>query len=184
MCRILRKRHAGQIYMPHVKFLLFIDVSVLFVSFDSSSSLSAAYGIAVTGQMLITAILLFAVMRRLWKWSLPPALLIIVPLETIDLSSTTSASGWLSPVPPSPTSPCTTEYPSSSCARTPAGMELRHHVHNAFLSRRTILPFRRGGLTFWQNMLFISLAQNASSAPEYFQLPTVHVVELGPQVTM
>ena len=59
---------AGQIFMPQVNGLLLIAVLLLVVGFKSSSALSAAYGIAVTGEMLVTAILLFIVMWRLWKW--------------------------------------------------------------------------------------------------------------------
>ncbi len=76
----------GQIFMPQVNFLLLISVLVLVVGFRSSSALSAAYGIAVTGEMLVTAVLLFVVMWRLWKWALWTSLLIIVPLFLIDLS--------------------------------------------------------------------------------------------------
>ncbi|HEY9010687.1 MAG TPA: potassium transporter Kup [Devosia sp.] len=77
---------AGQIYMPQVNGLLLIAVLLLVVGFRSSSALSAAYGIAVTGEMLVTAILLFVVMWRLWKWSLWLAALVIVPLLIIDFS--------------------------------------------------------------------------------------------------
>ncbi|MDC9825945.1 potassium transporter Kup [Devosia sp. ZB163] len=77
---------AGQIFMPQVNFLLLICVVVLVIGFRSSSALSAAYGIAVTGEMLVTAVLLFIVMWRLWKWNLVAALAIIVPLFIIDLA--------------------------------------------------------------------------------------------------
>ncbi|MGO7613653.1 KUP/HAK/KT family potassium transporter [Rhizobium ruizarguesonis] len=53
-----------------------------------------------------------------------------------------------------------------------------------FLSRRTILPSKKGGLPFWQDRLFISLAQNASNATDYFGLPSGRVVELGLQTTV
>jgi KUP system potassium uptake protein len=76
---------AGQIFMPQVNFLLLICVLLLVVGFRSSSALSAAYGIAVTGEMLVTAVLLFIVMWRLWKWNLVVAMAVIVPLLVIDL---------------------------------------------------------------------------------------------------
>jgi KUP system potassium uptake protein len=53
-----------------------------------------------------------------------------------------------------------------------------------FLSRRTILPSKKGGLPFWQDRLFISLAQNASNATDYFGLPSGRVVELGLQTSI
>jgi len=75
---------AGQIFMPQVNGLLLIAVVLLVIGFRSSTALSAAYGIAVTGEMLVTAILLFFVMWRLWKWHIWAALLVIVPLLIID----------------------------------------------------------------------------------------------------
>jgi len=53
-----------------------------------------------------------------------------------------------------------------------------------FLSRRTILPSKKGGMPFWQDRLFIALAQNAGNATDYFSLPTGRVVELGLQTTI
>lgn len=75
----------GQIYMPRINMLLGITVVLLVVIFQKSSNLAAAYGIAVTGNMLVTTTLLFFVMRRLWKWSLPMVLIPIVGFAVIDL---------------------------------------------------------------------------------------------------
>jgi KUP system potassium uptake protein len=77
---------AGQIFMPQVNGLLLVAVLLLVIGFRSSTALSAAYGIAVTGEMLVTAILLFIVMWRLWKWHVWAAMLVIVPLLIIDAS--------------------------------------------------------------------------------------------------
>jgi KUP system potassium uptake protein len=54
--------------MPRVNALLALVVMLLVVGFGDSSSLAAAYGISVTGNMLMTTILLFVVMSRIWKW--------------------------------------------------------------------------------------------------------------------
>ncbi len=77
---------AGQIYMPQINALLFVAVIALVITFRNSSGLSAAYGIAVTGEMLITAILLFVVARRVWRWRRTLALIVIAPLILIDTS--------------------------------------------------------------------------------------------------
>jgi KUP system potassium uptake protein len=61
-------REMGQIYIPFVNWTLMVSVVVLVLLFGSSSNLAAAYGIAVTGTMLITAILAGMVMGRLWGW--------------------------------------------------------------------------------------------------------------------
>jgi len=77
-------KHIGQIYMPKVNWLLLCCVLMLIALFRSSSNLASAYGIAVTGTMIITAILIFIVMRHQWKWSLSLSLLVISPLLIID----------------------------------------------------------------------------------------------------
>lgn len=58
----------GQIYLPTVNWLLFITIMVLILAFGSSSNLAAAYGLAITGDMIITSVLFLVVARLLWKW--------------------------------------------------------------------------------------------------------------------
>ena len=68
----------GQIYIPLVNGLLLIGVVLLVLSFERSQALAAAYGLAVTGTMLITTLLLAALMlqeRRLPRWQAVPLLL-------------------------------------------------------------------------------------------------------------
>lgn len=59
---------AGQIYVPFVNWGLLILVIMLVVGFKSSSNLAAAYGIAVTGTMFITACMLGVMTFAVWKW--------------------------------------------------------------------------------------------------------------------
>ncbi|MGO0632458.1 potassium transporter Kup [Pseudomonas sp. SAR267] len=66
----------GQIYIGAVNWTLMVGVVLLVIGFESSGALAAAYGVAVTGTMLMTTILVAAVMLLLWKW--PPML--AVPL--------------------------------------------------------------------------------------------------------
>ncbi len=63
-------REAGQIYIPFVNWGLFVAIVLAVVMFRSSSNLAAAYGIAVTLDMLITTILTFFVIRYGWKYPL------------------------------------------------------------------------------------------------------------------
>ncbi|WP_245444113.1 potassium transporter Kup [Microvirga sp. KLBC 81] len=53
-----------------------------------------------------------------------------------------------------------------------------------FVSRRSIRPSAHGGMPFWQDKLFISLAKSANDATDFFQIPTGRVVEVGTQVTV
>ena len=61
--------HSGQIYLPQINSLLLIGVLVLVVMFKTSSAIASAYGIAVTGTMLITGTMSFIVARHVWGWS-------------------------------------------------------------------------------------------------------------------
>jgi KUP system potassium uptake protein len=76
--------HAGQIYMPRVNLLLLLGVLLLVGLFRSSSALAGAYGIAVTGTMVVTAMLAFIVVWKVWNWSVWTAAALIAPFLLID----------------------------------------------------------------------------------------------------
>ena len=76
----------GQIYMPRVNLLLLIGVLLLVALFRSSSALASAYGIAVTGTMVVTAMMAFVVIWRSWHWPPLVAAALIAPFLFIDLS--------------------------------------------------------------------------------------------------
>ncbi|MBS1140265.1 MAG: potassium transporter [Proteobacteria bacterium] len=78
-------REIGQIYLPAINWMMLIAIIALVIEFGSSSNLAAAYGIAVTGTMLITNILAIAVAVRLWNWSPTRAILGATPFICIDL---------------------------------------------------------------------------------------------------
>ncbi|MEF0943935.1 potassium transporter Kup [Rhizobium sp. BR 362] len=290
--------HSGQIFMPKVNGFLFVFVVALVLFFQNSSGLSAAYGIAVTGEMLITSVLLYVVMRHVWNWDQASAAAVIVPLFLIDAgffvaNVTKFANGGWVPVVVAltmglimqtwmagrrllaartktdeiplaavidnlarkkpPTVPGTAIFLTSEVEGAPTALlhSLKHykvlHEQNVilsvvtattpfvpddekiflesfnplfsrliitygymetpnipralllvrklglkfdimstsfFLSRRTILPSRKGGMPFWQDRLFITLAKGASNATDYFRLPTGRVVELGLQTVI
>ena len=77
---------AGQIYMPRVNGLLLIGVLLLVALFRSSSALASAYGIAVTGTMVVTCMMAFIVIWRMWRWSPWAAAGLMVPFLVIDLT--------------------------------------------------------------------------------------------------
>src|SRR5262249_19157668 len=77
---------AGQIYMPRVNALLLIGVLFLVVMFRSSSALASAYGIAVTGTMVVTAMMALIVIWKGWGWSLPAAAALMLPFLLVDLA--------------------------------------------------------------------------------------------------
>lgn len=77
---------AGQIFVPQVNTLLLAGVLLLLFVFRSSSNLASAYGIAVTGTMVITMLLAYVVARHHWGWGRWRTLLLVVPLISIDLT--------------------------------------------------------------------------------------------------
>src|SRR2546430_3665808 len=76
----------GQIFMPRVNMLLLAGVLLLVALFRSSSSLASAYGIGVTGTMVVTAMMAFLVIWKTWKWSPWAAGALIAPFLLIDLT--------------------------------------------------------------------------------------------------
>ncbi|HXX03703.1 MAG TPA: potassium transporter Kup [Xanthobacteraceae bacterium] len=79
-------RQAGQIYMPRVNALLLVGVLLLVALFRSSSALASAYGIAVTGTMVVTGMMAFVVIWQMWRWSLVAAVALMAPFLIIDLT--------------------------------------------------------------------------------------------------
>ena len=59
----------GQVYMPRVNWGIMLATMALVIGFGSSSKLAAAYGIAVTGDMVITTLLASVVFIEVWRWS-------------------------------------------------------------------------------------------------------------------
>ncbi|HRF09542.1 MAG TPA: potassium transporter Kup [Xanthobacteraceae bacterium] len=76
--------HYGQIYMARINWFLLVGVVLLVGIFHTSSALATAYGIAVTGTMLMTTLMAFVVIRRIWKWHWVAVLALLVPIVIID----------------------------------------------------------------------------------------------------
>jgi KUP system potassium uptake protein len=95
------EQQAGQIYMPRVNTLLLVGVILLVGIFRSSGALANAYGIAVTGTMVVTALLAFIVIWRVWRWNVAAAAALVVPFLLIDLTFLSAnllkvrEGGWL-----------------------------------------------------------------------------------------
>ena len=76
---------AGQIYIPVINWGLLFMVLMLVINFKTSSNLAAAYGIAVTGAMLIDGVLIAVVLFSLWKWNKILASALLAVFFTFDL---------------------------------------------------------------------------------------------------
>ena len=92
---------SGQIYIPVVNWMLYFAVVIVIVSFEHSSNLAAAYGIAVTGTMVLTSILFSTAARKNWHWNrilvglmVVAFLCVDVPLFSANLEKLFSG-GWL-----------------------------------------------------------------------------------------
>ncbi len=80
------KTEIGQIYIPEVNQALWVGCLALVIGFRSSTNLAAAYGIAVTGTMIITTLLFHTVTRERWGWSLWRARALTSLLLVVDLA--------------------------------------------------------------------------------------------------
>jgi KUP system potassium uptake protein len=76
----------GQIYVPEVNLLLAIACVALVLTFRHSSRLASAYGIAVTGTMVLTSLVFFEVARRTWRWPIWKALPLLMVFLAVDLT--------------------------------------------------------------------------------------------------
>ena len=91
---------AGQIYIPVVNWALMIMVLLLVLTFQTSSNRAAAYGIAVTGAMLIDTVLIAVVLFTMWKWNRVLSAALVVLFFTVDIGYFSSnltkvpAGGW------------------------------------------------------------------------------------------
>eukprot|EP00931_Biecheleriopsis_adriatica_P054744 TRINITY_DN3224_c0_g1_i1.p1 TRINITY_DN3224_c0_g1~~TRINITY_DN3224_c0_g1_i1.p1 ORF type:complete len:771 (+),score=117.82 TRINITY_DN3224_c0_g1_i1:81-2393(+) len=91
----------GQVYIPEVNWSLCAACIAITIAFKTSDRLTGAYGIAVTSTFLLTTILLFIVMRQVWRWPLLPAVLVVSPFFLLDVALWSSnilkivGSGWV-----------------------------------------------------------------------------------------
>ena len=91
---------AGQIYIPVINWALMTMVILLVLTFRSSSNLAAAYGIAVTGAMLIDSVLIAVVLRQMWNWNRALVVVLLVLFFAVDGSYLAAnllkipAGGW------------------------------------------------------------------------------------------
>ncbi|MCL6251265.1 potassium transporter Kup [Altererythrobacter sp. KTW20L] len=74
--------HSGQIYIPFINWALLVAVIVLVLTFQNSSNLAAAYGIAVTGAVTLDTLLMAVLLLGVWKWkawiAIPVVLLFLI----------------------------------------------------------------------------------------------------------
>lgn len=78
------KDHHGQIYIPAVNWLLYAGCVALVLIFQSSSKLASIYGLAVSGDMVITSLAMIAVSYYVWRWNILKSYLVFIPFIIID----------------------------------------------------------------------------------------------------
>ncbi|TAG77616.1 MAG: potassium transporter Kup [Betaproteobacteria bacterium] len=90
----------GQIYVPAINWALYVLVVIVVISFRSTDKLASAYGLAVTGAMMVDTILFAVVATGLWKWNKLVAALAIVVFAIVDIALVASTAikipdgGW------------------------------------------------------------------------------------------
>ncbi|BAH37565.1 MAG TPA: potassium transporter Kup [Gemmatimonas aurantiaca] len=79
------QKEEGQIYIPEVNWFIAVGCLIIVVAFKNTSALGAAYGIAVTGTMLITSVLFYLVARIRFRWKPWQAILLAMLFLSVDL---------------------------------------------------------------------------------------------------
>lgn len=78
------ENHAGQIYISFVNWALYIGCVLLVITFGSSARLASAYGLAVSGVMVITTFSMISIAQKLWNWHKIFSFMLFVPLLALD----------------------------------------------------------------------------------------------------
>jgi KUP system potassium uptake protein len=76
----------GQIYVPAVNWMMMVATVMIAIAFGSSDRLAGAYGTAVATTMLLTTCLLYAAMRRIWRWSMALSLGVAGVFLVVDVA--------------------------------------------------------------------------------------------------
>ncbi len=76
--------NTGQIFLPGVNIVLLIGVLALVLGFESSDALATAYGISVTGAMVVTTLMAFEFVRKRWNWPRSIAFITLLPLLSLE----------------------------------------------------------------------------------------------------
>jgi KUP system potassium uptake protein len=146
---------AGQIYVPAANWLLMTGTLLTVVLFRSSDSLAAAYGIAVSGTMLITTILLYRVAVARWKWPPVVAIPVIAIFGAIDATFLVSNSikivegGWFPLI-------VGTLIATLMLSWRKGSSEVRNRLHDMSMPLKEFLPYadqtvigRAAGMGVW-----------------------------------
>ena len=95
------ERQIGQIYVPAINASLFVTVLAIVIGFGSATALASAYGVAVTGTFILTAILFLAVARLLWhkpRWLIALGVAVFLTVDTAFFAANLTKvvnGGWL-----------------------------------------------------------------------------------------
>jgi KUP system potassium uptake protein len=146
---------AGQIYVPAANWLLMTGTLLTVVLFRSSENLAAAYGIAVSGTMLITTILLYRVAVSRWKWPPVVAIPVIAIFGAIDATFLVSNSikivegGWFPLI-------VGTLIATLMLSWRKGSSEVRNRLHDMSMPLKEFLPYadetvigRAAGMGVW-----------------------------------
>ncbi len=83
--RFTSESQTGQVFLPLVNTILFVGVIGLVLGFGSSQALATAYGISVTGAMVVTSLMAFKFLRASWNWPLWMVSSVLLPLLALEL---------------------------------------------------------------------------------------------------
>ena len=86
------EHHAGQIYISFVNWSLYVGCVLLVIAFGNSARLASAYGLAVSGVMVITTLSMILIAQKLWNWHKIFSFVLFIPLLALDFLFLTANS--------------------------------------------------------------------------------------------
>ncbi|WOP18325.1 potassium transporter Kup [Raineyella sp. LH-20] len=101
LVRHTSKFAGGQIYLPAVNWILFLGVLTLIVIFRSSTNLASAYGLAVTGTLMLESLLFLSLAHMVWKeatWKIVVYIVVVIGVELAFFGANLAkvvSGGWL-----------------------------------------------------------------------------------------
>lgn len=185
----------GQIYIPEVNVLLGIGCLAIVLTFRESVKLAAAYGLAVTGTMLMTTVLFYLVIRHTWGWSRMASLSVLVLSLSFDLPFLVATlftffdGGY---VPVLIGAGLLAGMLIWSRGRTMLmetysdqhGLPFNLDAATFFIGHTTIVADRTQDWAFIPEAVFAYLERNAVREDQRYGLPADQVMEIGEQISI
>src|SRR5207249_1394267 len=168
----------------------------LVLSFETSSRIAGAYGVAISALMLITTLMFYEMSREVWHWRFPRAASVAALFLVVDVLFVFANAlkirygGW---VPLAIAATLFTLMTTWKSGREVLAKRMQEKTvalkipiagTTFFLGRETLVASDRPGMAQWRESLFAFMSRNALRATAFFKIPADQVFEVGAQVEL